>query len=87
MLEHTKVAMLDERLLRTPVIWLILGILTVKYLVWNNYELKLSSFLIIMYDMILMQLFCFVKIINIVKMDLYLNSRMKELEKIEGYKY
>lgn len=87
MLEHTKVAMLDERLLRTPVIWLILGILTVKYLVWNNYELKLSSFLIIMYDKILMQLFCFVKIINIVKMDLYLNSRMKELEKIEGYKY
>lgn len=87
MLEHTKVAMLDERLLRTPVIWLILGILTVKYLVWNNYELKLSSFLIIMYDMILMQLFCFVKIINIVKMDLYLNSKMKELEKIEGYKY
>lgn len=87
MLEHTKVAMLDERLLRTPIIWLILGILTVKYLVWNNYELKLSSFLIIMYDMILMQLFCFVKIINIVKMDLYLNSRMKELEKIEGYKY
>lgn len=36
-----------------PVILLILGILTVKNIVWNNYELKFNSFLIIMYDMIL----------------------------------